>query len=155
MGGMRMKRNNPQYARLMKLDRCIRAKEYPNCLTFAVESEVSQKTVQRDIDFLRDQCEAPLAYDRNRKGFYYENPTWMLPSVMVSEGELLAVLLGAKALEQYTGTPAGEQLERIFGKLAEMLPDKIALRPEQLYAGFTFRGPPAKPVDADVWSTVV
>jgi proteasome accessory factor B len=36
-----------------------------------------------------------------------------------------------------------------------MLPDKIALRPEQLYAGFTFRGPPAKPVNAAVWSTVV
>jgi proteasome accessory factor B len=98
---------------------------------------------------------APIAYDRNRKGFYYENDTWMLPSVLLSEGELLAVLLAAKALEQYGGTPVGEQLERIFGKLADMLPDKIALRPEQLYAGFTFRGPPAKPVDADVWSTVV
>ena len=150
-----MKRNNPQHVRLMKLDRSIRAKEYPNCLTFAVDAEVSQKTVQRDIDFLRDQCGAPIAYDRVRKGFHYENDTWMLPSVMLSEGELLAVLLAAKAMEQYRGTPAGEQLERIFDKLAEMLPDKIALRPEQLYAGFTFRGPPAKPVDADVWSTVV
>ena len=155
MGRMGMKRTNPQYARLMKLDRSIRTKEYPNCLTFAVEAEVSQKTVQRDIDFLRDQCGAPIAYDRIRKGFYYADETWMLPSVMLSEGELLAVLLGAKALEQYRGTPAGEQLERIFDKLAAMLPDRIALRPEQLYAGFTFRGPPAKPVDADVWSTVV
>lgn len=150
-----MKRTKSQYARLMELDRCIRAKKYPNCLTFAADWEVSQKTVQRDIDFLRDSCGAPMAYNRERKGFYYENDTWMLPSVMLSEGELLAVLLGAKALEQYSGTPAGEQLERIFGKLAEMLPEKIALRPEQLYAGFTFRGPPAKPVDADVWSTVV
>ena len=150
-----MKRSKSQYARLIELDGCIRAKKYPNCLTFAVDREISQKTVQRDIDFLRDQCGAPIAYDRNRKGFYYEDDTWMLPSVIVSEGELLAVLLGAKALEQYRGTPAREQLERIFGKLADMLPDKIALRPEQLYSGFTFRGPPAKPVDTDVWSTVV
>ncbi len=150
-----MKRTKSQFARLMELDRGIRAKKYPNCLTFAVDWEVSQKTVQRDIDFLRDSCGAPMAYDRERKGFFYENDTWMLPSVMLSEGELLAVLLGAKALEQYIGTPAGKQLEHIFSKLAEMLPDKIALRPEQLYGGFTFRGPPAKPVDADVWSTVV
>ena len=150
-----MKRTKSQFARLMELDRCIRAKQYPNCLTFGADWEVSQKTVQRDVDFLRDSCGAPLAYDRERKGFYYENETWMLPSVMLSEGEVLAVLLGAKAMEQYRGTPAGKQLECLFDKLAQMLPDKIALRPESLYAGFTFRGPPAKPVDADVWATVV
>ena len=64
-----------------ELDRKIRDGGYPNCLTFAEVWGVSQKTVQRDIDFLRDQCGAPLAYDRDRKGFYYEDKSWWLPSV--------------------------------------------------------------------------
>ena len=65
-----MKRTKSQYTRVLALDRKIRAGEYPNCLNFAADYEISQKTAQRDIDFLRDECGAPIAYDRVRKGFY-------------------------------------------------------------------------------------
>ena len=150
-----MKRTKSQFARLMELDRCIRAKQYPNCLTFGADWEVSQKTVQRDIDFLRDSCGAPLAYDRERKGFYYENETWMLPSVMLSEGDLLAVLLASRMVDQYRGTPIARQVERVFAKLSELLPESISVQSELLYARFSFRGPPAKPIAPDVWTAVV
>jgi predicted DNA-binding transcriptional regulator YafY len=152
---MQMQRTKAQYVRLMELDRQIRAGKYPNCLTFAQEWEVSQKTVQRDIDFLRDQCGAPIEYDKARKGFSYEDPTWMLPAVMLTEGDLLALLLGAHAMEQYAGTPVAAELRRVFAKLTGSLPDGISIRPESLFTDFTFRGPPAKPIDPDVWATVV
>jgi predicted DNA-binding transcriptional regulator YafY len=155
MGGMRMKRTQSQFARFMELDRLIKEKQYPNCLTFSNKWGVSQKTTQRDIDFLRDQCGAPIAYDRDRKGFYYEDATWMLPSVFLSEGELLAVLLASRALEQYRGTPVAKQVSQVFDKLAGLLPDKVTLKPELLYSRFTFKGVSAKPVDADIWATVV
>ena len=154
-GGMSMKRNKAQYARLMELDRQIRAGRHPNCLTFSADWEVSQKTVQRDIDFLRDQCGAPIEYDRVKKGFYYEDPTWVLPSVVLTEGELLALLVGARAMEQYAGTPVAVELQRVFRKLADSLPESISIRPESLFADFTFRGPPAKPIDPKVWVVVV
>ncbi len=150
-----MQRTKTQFLRVMALDRLIRDGKRPNCLTFAADYEVSQKTVQRDIDFLRDQCNAPVGYDRERKGFFYTNPSYMLPSVAMSEGELLAVLLASRMMEQYRGTPVAGQLEKVFGKLAEMLPEKMSIRPELLHAQFTFRGLPAKPVDAEVWATVV
>ena len=150
-----MDRTKTQFSRLMDLDRRIRNNEYPNCLTFSHEWEVSQKTVQRDIDFLRDQCGAPLEYDRERKGFRYADATWMLPSVLLSEGELLAVLLAARVAEQYRGSPLAEQIDRLFNKLSGLLPDKISVNPALLYSRFTFTGPPAKPVDAGVWTTVV
>jgi predicted DNA-binding transcriptional regulator YafY len=139
----------------MELDRQIRTGRYPNCLTFATDWEVSQKTVQRDVDFLRDQCGAPILYDRVKKGFYYEDPTWVLPSVMITEGELVALLLGARAMAQYAGTPAADDLHRVFSKLAESLPDSVSIQPESLFTDFTFRGPPAKPVDPEIWTTVV
>lgn len=150
-----MQRTKSQYKRLIELDRKIRDGCYPNCLTFAQDWCVSQKTVQRDIDFLRDQCGAPLAYDRERKGFYYEDKSWWLRSVALSEGELMGVLLAARVAQQYRGSPVAKQIERTFEKLAEMLPDKVAVNPTLLYDRFTFTAPPAKPIDERVWSTVV
>ena len=150
-----MQRNKSQHARLIKLDWHIREGHHPNCLTFGAEWGVSQKTVQRDIDYLRDQCGAPIAYNRERKGFYYENASWVLPSVILTEGELLAVLLASRVLEQYAGTPTATHLARVFNKLSDLLPKKISLQPELLFSRFTFRGPPAKPIDETAWSAVV
>ena len=147
---MPVKRTKSQYARLMELDRKIRDGGYPNCLTFAESWGVSQKTVQRDIDFLRDQCGAPIAYERERKGFYYEDKSWWLPSVTLSEGELMGVLLAARVAEQYRGSPVAKQIERTFAKLVEMLPTKVSVNPALLYDRFTFTAPPAKPIDEKV-----
>ncbi len=152
---MPVKRTKSQYARLMELDRKIRDGGYPNCLTFAESWGVSQKTVQRDIDFLRDQCGAPIAYERERKGFYYEDQSWWLPSVALSEGELMGVLLAARVAEQYRGSPVAKQIERTFAKLVEMLPAKVSVNPALLYDRFTFTAPPAKPINEKVWTTLV
>lgn len=150
-----MKRTKSQYKRLMDLDRLIRDGKYPNCLTFSAQAEVTQKTVQRDIDYLRDQWDAPLAYDRIKKGFYYTKPTWALPSVVMSEGDLFAIMLASRVLEIYRGTPVSNQLATVFGRLAAMLPDKLSIDPATVQARFSFRGTTAKPVDAGVWQMVV
>ena len=86
-----MKRNKPQFSRLLELDRSIRAGKYPNCLSFSAEYEVSQKTVQRDIDYLKYQLGAPLEYDRGKQGYYYTTSSWFLPSLSLSEGSLGAM----------------------------------------------------------------
>jgi predicted DNA-binding transcriptional regulator YafY len=57
-----MKRNKSQFRRLMELTEMIREeRQAVNALTLSAEWGVSQKTVQRDIDFLRDQMRAPIA----------------------------------------------------------------------------------------------
>jgi len=150
-----MERTRTQFARLMELDRLIRSGKHPNCLTFAADWEVSQKTVQRDIDFMRDQLGAPIEYDRARKGYFYSDPSWFLPSLNLSEGDLLALLIGTRALEAYRGTPVADHLERVFRKLAGLLPETVSLRPELLFSRFSFTSPPSKPVDETIWTAVV
>ena len=152
---MHVKRTKSQFSRLLALDREIRAGRYPNCLTFSVDWEVSQKTVQRDIDFLRDQLRAPIEYHREKKGFYYTDLNWFLPALSVTEGDLLALLVGTRAMEAYRGTPVAGELERVFDKLAELLPDEISLRPELVFNRFTFTAPPSKPINEDIWTTIV
>lgn len=150
-----MERTKTQFARIMELDRRIRGGRYPNCLTFAREWEVSDKTVQRDIDYLRYQLNAPIAYDRKHKGYHYTDENWFLPALNLSEGDLLALLVGTRALAAYRGTPIAERLERVFDKIAELLPEQSPIRPELIFQHFSFTGPPAKPVDEDTWIAVV
>jgi proteasome accessory factor B len=150
-----MNRSKTQFSRLLELDKRISQGQHPNCLSFSIEWEVSQKTVQRDIDYLRDELKAPIEYDRKKKGFYYTKDSWFLPSISVSEGDLLAILVAERALEQYRGTPIARELERVFGKISDMLPDKISVRPELIFNKFSFTSPPTRSIDANIWTTVV
>jgi proteasome accessory factor B len=150
-----MKRNTSQFRRLSELHEAIRGGKYPNCLSFSTDYEVNQKTVQRDIEFLRDSLNAPIEFDRKRNGFYYTDPTWFLPSIVLSEGELMALLMASRALEQYQGTPVAREIKRVFEKISELLPEKISIPPEYLFTHFTFTSPPAKPVDEKVWIAVI
>ena len=148
-------RTKSQLLRVMELDRQIRAGKYPNCLTFSVDWEVSQKTIQRDIDYLRDQQGAPIEYDRERKGFYYTDPSWYLPALSLHEGELLALLMGIEALHGLHGTPMAQQLEGMFNKLNQMLPDTISIAPEMLFQEFSIVSAPSRAVDIETWKGVV
>jgi predicted DNA-binding transcriptional regulator YafY len=150
-----MKRSKTQAERLLDLDRRLRNSEYPNCTSFATEWEISTKTAQRDFDFLRDRMGAPLEYDALKRGYFYSEPTFMLPAVQLNEGELVALLIGSKALEQFQGTPMAEKLTAVFDKLSALLPDNITVRPEELFTRFSFISPPAMPISSKVWNTVV
>jgi hypothetical protein len=46
----------------------------PNSGDFAKEFGVSRRTVARDLDFLRDEERAPVAYDDARHGFRLTDP---------------------------------------------------------------------------------
>lgn len=150
-----MKRSKTQAERLLDLDRRLRNSESPNCTSFAVEWEISTKTAQRDFEFLRDRMGAPLEYDALKRGYFYSEPTFMLPAVQLNEGELVALLIGSKALEQFQGTPMAGKLTAVFDKLSALLPANITVRPEELFTRFSFISPPAMPISSKVWNTVV
>jgi len=49
----------PQFRRLLFIDRTIRDGRYPSAATLAREWEVSAKTIQRDIEYLKWELDAP------------------------------------------------------------------------------------------------
>lgn len=55
------------YERFVWFDNQVRAKKYPNTTTLAEQFEISTKTAQRDIDFMRDRLNCPLQYDPGEK----------------------------------------------------------------------------------------
>jgi len=140
---------------LLALDQLLRNNKYPNCTSFAGEWEISTKTAQRDIDYLKDRMGAPIEYEALKRGYYYTEPTFMLPAMQMNEGELAALLMGSKMLEAFQGTPMAEKLSAVFDKLSALLPDNITVRPEELFTHFSFVAPPAMPVSSNVWKKVV
>lgn len=150
-----MKRSKTQMKRLLVLHALMQQGKFPNCSTFADEWEVSAKTIQRDIEFMKDQLGAPIEYDALKRGYYYTEPSYMLPAISMSEGELMALVIGTRALEQYRGTPIAAKLERVLEKLSELLPDEISVNPTELFSNFTFSAPPAIRVKPAIWETVV
>jgi predicted DNA-binding transcriptional regulator YafY len=84
----------PQYHRLRRILEMIRQGARtslpPNCGHFMRELEVSRRTVMRDLDFLRDDHNAPIAYDDSRKGFALTDPTFKLAPVELTRREVFS-----------------------------------------------------------------
>src|SRR5579864_3933894 len=57
--------------RLLALHQLISARKYPNTVRMAREFDVSQKTVKRDVEWMRVHYDLPIEYDRERHGYYY------------------------------------------------------------------------------------
>ena len=58
-------------SRIARIDAEIHSGKYPNAEKLAAELEVSPRTILRDIDYLKYTYDAPIAYDFNKRGFYY------------------------------------------------------------------------------------
>src|SRR5262245_50739364 len=95
----------------------IRNNLYPNTAKIAEHFEVSQKTAQRTLDFMRDRLRMPIAYSAENRGWYYTEPYFALPAIEMTEGDLVAILLAKRLARQYRGTAIGQQVEEAFAKV--------------------------------------
>jgi proteasome accessory factor B len=105
----------------------------------ARELEVSAKSIQRDLEFMRDRLNLPLEYDGSRFGYYYTEPVSSFPTLQITEGELVALLIAEKALEQYRGTNFEKPLVSALKKMAAQLPDTVSFNMAEWDQTISFR----------------
>jgi proteasome accessory factor B len=144
----------PQYRRLLFIDRKIKERSYPNCVRLAEEWEVSDKTIQRDIEYLRDQLDAPIAYDPLKHGYFYTEPSFSLPAMSLSESDLFSVCVAQTVLSQFRNTPLFKKLSSVFEKIRDSLPDKTAVHPSWMDERILVFPEPATKVNAAIWDTL-
>lgn len=70
--GMGIQKN--QFARWRFICRRVASGSYPNCGKLAKEYEVSRKTIQRDMTYLKEELDLPLSYCPVKKGYYFHAP---------------------------------------------------------------------------------
>jgi len=112
---------------MLRIHQAIQSGHYPNATTLAAEMEVSTKSIHRDVEFMRDRLDLPLAYHHGRNGYHYTEEVGNFPTLQITEGELFALLVAEKALQQYRGTTFERPLVSAFKKMAASLPDTVSL----------------------------
>src|SRR5688572_17156494 len=114
-------RSRPPLQRMLHIHHAIQSGKFPNATTLAEQLEVSSRSVARDIDFMRDRLDLPIEYDGANFGYYYTQEVSAFPSLKISEGELFALVVAEKALQQYRGTSFEKPLLSAFKKVSDSL----------------------------------
>ena len=147
-------RSRPPLARMLRIHDRLKGDRFPNCSQLALDLEVSTKTVQRDVDFMRDRMDLPIEFDFRRNGFHYTTPVENFPTVQVTEQELIALFIAEKALAQYHGTPFEKPLHAAFQKLTAGLTDTVSFRWSDLDTAISFRSIGTTVADLELFETV-
>ena len=129
----------PPMERMWRIHQEVAEGDFPNCQGLAVELEVSAKTVMRDIEFMRDRLGLPLEYEAVKHGFYYTAPVRDFPMMKVSQGEVAALLLAQKSLEQFRGTTFERPLAAAFRKLSHSLGGEMEVAWHELEQALSVR----------------
>ncbi|MBQ9367223.1 MAG: WYL domain-containing protein [Victivallales bacterium] len=114
--------------RLLHLVEMLKAGRYPNHPRVLKEMrkysatenfDVNQKTIKRDIEHLKREYGAPIAYDLHRKGFYLTDPNWEFDVLSMRDKEREAVLIGARLAEGVFPQPMGGRIRRTIDALVQ------------------------------------
>ena len=127
--------------RIYWIDRQIQQKRYPNAHTVREHFELrNARTAYDDRKFMINRLGAPIEYDRTRKGWYYSDPTYFLPAIMLTEEEITAFFLGEELFRRYLGTPFEAPLQLALDKIKQHLPEHVSYDAKAETAAFAFSG---------------
>ncbi len=123
----------------MRIHQVLLAGGFPNATSLAREIEVSTKTIQRDLEFMRDRLNLPLEFSHAHNGYSYIGEVSSFPTMQITEGEIFALVVAEKALQQYRGTSFEKPLLSAIKKMEQALPDTISLNLADIEQTISFR----------------
>lgn len=147
-------KDRPLWRRLQTIHHEIKEGRHPNATGLAVDLSVSTKTVQRDIEYLRNELAAPIEFDREQNGYFYSRGDYVLPFLPVDGRDLFSIGVAAQVLSLFGGTPLGRDLKSCYERLAELMPPAVRLRPEIVMEKLALRAAAFRPVAEGIWQAV-
>jgi len=117
--------------RIHWFDQRIREGHYPSSKDIALQFEISRRQAQRDIEYLAVSLRAPLLYIAKHRGYCYEDKTYVLPHLYMTEEEKEVLKFLARKYGQFSsdqpssvqrvahllGRFTGEEETEAFGRL--------------------------------------
>jgi proteasome accessory factor B len=131
--------SRPPLERMLRIHQALQAGGFPNASTLARAAEVSTKTIHRDIEFMRDRLNLPVEFEAGRHGYFYRGEVSSFPNMQITEGEIFALVVAEKALQQYRGTSFEKPLLSAIRKMEQALPDTISLNLADIGQTISFR----------------
>jgi predicted DNA-binding transcriptional regulator YafY len=149
-----MPAHRPPLERMLRIHQALQANTFPNATKLAAELEVSTKSIQRDLEFMRDRLQLPIEYNPQRIGYHYTAEVTSFPTMHITEGELVALVIAEKALEQYRGTQFEKPLLSAIRKIEQSLPDTISLNLADIEQTISFRTRAEPILNLEVFDTL-
>ena len=88
---------------------------------------------------MRERLDLPVAWSAAKFGYFYSGEVGAFPAIQITEGELFALVVAEKALEQYRGTNLEKPLLNAIRKIEDFLPDTISLDLSDMSRTISFR----------------
>jgi proteasome accessory factor B len=131
--------SRPPLERMLRIHQALQSGGFPNASKLACEIEVATKTIHRDIEFMRDRLSLPIEFNPAKNGYHYTGEVSAFPTMQITEGELFALVVAEKALQQYRGTSFEKPLLSAIRKMEQALPDTISLNLADIEQTISFR----------------
>ena len=131
--------SRPPLERMLRIHQALQVGGFPNASKLAREIEVATKTIHRDIEFMRDRLNLPIEFNPAKNGYFYTGEVSAFPTMQITEGELFALVVAEKALQQYRGTSFEKPLLSAIRKMEQALPDTISLNLADIEQTISFR----------------
>lgn len=106
-----------KYERFFWFHNLVKIKKYPNTRHIVERYEISFRTAQRDIEFMRDRLNAPLQYDTAKRGYFYDNDSYELPPLWLNEDNIIALSLAVRLASSIPDTGIKEELRGLLEKI--------------------------------------
>ncbi|MEX2517324.1 MAG: YafY family protein [Gammaproteobacteria bacterium] len=123
-----------KFDRIFALHKILSSRKTPVSLQdIGVKLECSRATVNRIIRNLRDQLGAPVEYDRERNGYYYDRqqqPLFELPGLWLNTSELFALMVSQKLLTDLQPGLLQEHLKPLRDRITAILHHQHAGHPQ-------------------------
>ncbi|MGN6555663.1 MAG: helix-turn-helix transcriptional regulator [Verrucomicrobiota bacterium] len=146
--------SRPPLERMLRIHQALQSGKYPNATQLARELEVSTKSIHRDIEFMRDRLDLPVQYDGSHFGYYYTGEVNAFPTVQITEGELFALIVAEKALQQYRGTNFEKPLLSAIRKMEHALPETISFNLSDIEQTISFRTRAEQILDLEIFDAL-
>ena len=99
----------------------ILANCYPNASHLSEQFDISHRQAQRDVEFLKKELDAPLAYSAAKKGYFYERE-FTLPFIVETENDTdyQSVISGLRAYNEMAAEHSVIQMQLPYTAVLEI-----------------------------------
>lgn len=114
-------------ARILRLHALLVEQRPVTSVALAAELEVAERTIKRDVAFMRDQLGCPIAWDAGIRSYVYTASCDILPLLRLTADEALSLTLAGHTFAAWAGSPLGKALNAALGKIAGVLGGAVSL----------------------------
>lgn len=114
------------------IDRCIRSTAFPypskKELREACEEElygsqngshICDSTIEKDLFAMRNEHDAPIAFSRKEKGYYYTDPEYTIDEIPLNDKDVDAIKMAANVLYQFKNSNLFQNFDFAISKILD------------------------------------